>query len=89
MELGVSLEALFLQYCNGCMEALRVIDGDMNLGFVTIKGIPGMRMVVFSILLMVIILFFRRGLMGRNEFSWEWFLRVIKTGKIRKQKETA
>lgn len=71
------------------MEALRVIDGDMNLGFVTIKGIPGMRMVVFSILLMVIILFFRRGLMGRNEFSWEWFLRVIKTGKIRKQKETA
>lgn len=56
------------------MEALRVLDGDINLGFMTIQGIPGMRMVVFSALLMIVILFYQRGLMGTNEFSWDWFL---------------
>lgn len=32
---------------------------------------PGFRMVIFSILLMLVVLFYRRGLMGTNEFSWE------------------
>jgi branched-chain amino acid transport system permease protein len=31
----------------------------------------GFRMVVFSVLLMVVVLFYRRGIMGTNEFSWE------------------
>ncbi|WZL73176.1 branched-chain amino acid ABC transporter permease [Clostridiaceae bacterium 35-E11] len=56
------------------MEALRVLDGDIHLGFMTIQGIPGMRMVVFSALLMMVILFYQQGLMGTNEFSWDWFL---------------
>jgi len=33
----------------------------------------GFRMVVFSALLMVVVLFYRRGLMGSNEFSWDVF----------------
>ncbi len=57
------------------MEALRVLDGNIDLGFMVIKGVPGMRMVIFSILLMVVILFFRRGIMGTKEFSWEWILK--------------
>lgn len=36
-----------------------------------IPGIPGMRMVIFSVLLMCIIIFWRRGLLGAREFSWE------------------
>ncbi len=32
----------------------------------------GFRMVVFSVLLMVVVLFYRRGLMGTNEFTWDW-----------------
>ncbi len=52
-------------------EALRIVESPMNLGFFTIPGIPGMRMVVFSLLLMIVIIFARRGLMGRNEFSWD------------------
>ena len=32
----------------------------------------GFRMVVFSVLLMVVVLFYRRGLMGTNEFSWDF-----------------
>lgn len=37
---------------------------------------PGLRMVVFSILLMAIVLFWSRGLMGNQELSWEYVKRV-------------
>jgi branched-chain amino acid transport system permease protein len=53
------------------LEWLRFLDQAMDLGFVTIPAIAGLRMVVFSILLMLVILFFRRGLMGTSEFSWD------------------
>ena len=55
------------------MEALRVLDQSMDLGFIIIEGIPGMRMVVFSALLMIVILFYQQGLMGTKEFTWDWF----------------
>lgn len=56
------------------MEVLRALDADLKIGGYIIKGIPGMRMVVFSALLMMVILFYQRGLMGTNEFSWDWIL---------------
>lgn len=34
----------------------------------------GFRMVIFSVLLMAVVLFYRRGLMGSREFSWEGVL---------------
>lgn len=44
----------------------------------------GFRMVIFSILLMAVVLFYRRGIMGTTEFSWEgvrnipgWFKRKL------------
>lgn len=52
-------------------EVLRFLDETMNFGFIKIKGIPGLRMVVFSVLLMLVIIFYRNGLMGTNEFSWD------------------
>jgi branched-chain amino acid transport system permease protein len=59
-------------------EALRVVENPIDLGFFTIPGIPGMRMVVFSLLLMIVIIFARRGLMGRNELSWDGLLNRLK-----------
>ncbi|SHK00275.1 branched-chain amino acid ABC transporter permease [Paramaledivibacter caminithermalis] len=56
------------------MEALRILDADMQIGGYIVKGIPGMRMVVFSALLMIVILFYQRGLMGTNEFNWDWII---------------
>lgn len=53
-------------------EALRVVERPMDFGIFTIPGIPGMRMVVFSVILMVVIIFARRGIMGRSEFTWNW-----------------
>ncbi|PAB58419.1 branched-chain amino acid ABC transporter permease [Anaeromicrobium sediminis] len=55
------------------MEALRILDGDIIIGNYKIIGIPGMRMVVFSLMLMGVILFYQKGIMGTNEFSWDWF----------------
>ena len=51
-------------------EALRVVEKPFDLWFVHIPGVPGMRMVIFSLLLMVVIIFARRGVMGRSEFNW-------------------
>ncbi|QZY55042.1 branched-chain amino acid ABC transporter permease [Crassaminicella profunda] len=63
------------------MEGLRVLDGDIDIGSFHIEGIPGMRMVVFSVLLMLVILFYNQGLMGTNELTWNRIL-----GKKRLQK---
>ena len=38
------------------MEALRFMDGPLNLGFMVTAGTPGLRMVFFSILLMVVVI---------------------------------
>lgn len=53
------------------MEALRFLDGPLNLGFMTTSGIPGLRMVFFSALLMVVVIYRQQGLMGKAEFSWD------------------
>jgi branched-chain amino acid transport system permease protein len=52
------------------MELLRVVESPLTLGTLTLPGIPGMRMVVFSLLLIIVVLFYRNGLMGDKEFSW-------------------
>jgi branched-chain amino acid transport system permease protein len=53
------------------MEALRFLDGPLNLLFIRTQGLPGLRMVVFSILLLLVIIFRQQGLMGNRELSWE------------------
>ena len=59
-------------------EWLRIVEEPLDLGFIHLPGIPGLRMVIFSLLLLVMIIFFRRGLLGRWEFSWEWLLKRLK-----------
>lgn len=53
-------------------EWLRWMDGGFSiLGIVEVPEIAGLRMVMFSVLLMVVILFYRKGLFGNKEFSWQ------------------
>lgn len=52
------------------MEALRFLDMPMNFLFIKTNGLPGLRMVIFSILLMIVVLYRQRGLMGNKEFTW-------------------
>ncbi len=59
-------------------ELLRFVEQPMNIFGLQIPGIPGMRMVVFSILLIIIMIFAREGIMGQKEFSWDWVFNKIK-----------
>jgi len=61
-------------------EWLRFVDEPMNLGFVEIPGIPGMRMVIFSCILIFIMIFARHGIMGTREFNWNWLCRILGIG---------
>ncbi|MDL2316497.1 branched-chain amino acid ABC transporter permease [Desulfovibrio sp. OttesenSCG-928-A18] len=60
------------------LEWLRIVESPLNIFGFTLNGIPGMRMVIFSVLLLLIILFRREGLMGTREFSWDF---VFRTGR--------
>jgi branched-chain amino acid transport system permease protein len=55
-------------------EWLRVVEEPMSIGSLHIPGIPGMRMVFFSVILVFLMIFVREGIMGRKEFSWDWLL---------------
>lgn len=65
------------------MEVLRFLDEPMNFLFFKTSGLPGLRMVVFSILLMIVVIFRQRGLMGNKEFSWD-MLRTFKSALTRR-----
>jgi branched-chain amino acid transport system permease protein len=66
------------------LEWLRFVENPISLGNMTIPGVPGMRMVVFSLALLFIILFRHQGIMGRREFSWDWFFGLFrKRGEAR------
>jgi branched-chain amino acid transport system permease protein len=55
------------------LEWLRFVENPIAIGSFRIPGIPGMRMVIFSMLLIAVIIFRREGIMGTKEFSWNWF----------------
>ncbi len=63
------------------LEALRPVESPFSIGPLRVPGVPGMRMVIFSALLLLVILFYRRGLFGQAEFSWDWFFE--KTSALR------
>jgi branched-chain amino acid transport system permease protein len=71
---GAVLAAILLTFGG---EWLRVVEEPMTILGMAIPGIPGMRMVIFSLLLVVCMIFLRRGLMGKSEFSWRWLLAVL------------
>lgn len=64
-------------------EALRFVEEPMTFGSMEVPGIPGMRMVIFSFLLVVMMIFARRGLMGTAEFSWDWVITKVKAARRR------
>jgi branched-chain amino acid transport system permease protein len=58
---------------------LRFFDQPLNLfGWQVPLFRTGFRMIIFSILLMVVVLVYRRGLMGSTEFSWDRLIAFLK-----------
>ncbi len=81
---GSILGALIITFL---LEWLRFIEEPMNLVFFEVPGIPGMRMVVFSLLLLLIILYRREGIMGMREITWESIFSLKKIWQNNRAKE--
>lgn len=65
---------------------LRFLDNDTYIGSFHVPLLrSGFRKVVFSVIIMIIVLFFRKGLMGTKEFSVQGICNFF-TGKSRKRK---
>ena len=62
------------------LEWLRFVESPIYFGDFEIPGIPGMRMVVFSLSLILIILFRRQGIMGMREITWDGIARFLTRG---------
>ncbi len=56
---------------NFMLEYLRPIEQGFDLGFISFPEIPGLRMVTFSLALLVVIIYNQNGLMGKLEFTWQ------------------
>lgn len=57
---------------------LRFLDAGNFLGMSFDFMRPGFRKVVFAIIIMLIVLFYRQGIMGTREFSWNGFIGFFK-----------
>jgi branched-chain amino acid transport system permease protein len=64
-------------------ELLREVEAPHTIGSWTFPGIPGMRMGVFSVILVVLMIFYRRGLFGQRELSFEDVLYLFLGRKAR------
>ena len=58
-----------------------VLDGGFQVPLLR----NGFRMVVFSVIIMIVVLFFRKGIMGDREFSWDGIINFF--GKLFKKKD--
>ena len=63
------------------LEWLRFVENPVSIAGFELPGVPGMRMVVFSLALIIIILFRREGLMGMRELSWRSLTGLFSRGK--------
>lgn len=61
---------------------LRFLDQETYIGSFKVPLLrTGFRMVVFSVILMIVVLFFKNGLMGNRELSWDHFFSLFKRKK--------
>ena len=51
-------------------ELLRTVETPRVIFNIEFPGVPGLRMLAFSLMLLLLILFARKGLLGDKEFSW-------------------
>ena len=57
---------------------LRGLDSGSFLGISAAFMRPGFRKVVFAVIIMCIVLFYSRGIMGNKEFSWDGFINFFR-----------
>lgn len=55
-------------------EVLRTVEAPRLIFGFDFPGLPGLRQLALAVMLLLLILFARRGLMGSHEFSWDWII---------------
>jgi branched-chain amino acid transport system permease protein len=68
-------------------ELLRAVESPRTILGIDIPAVPGMRVLIFSVMLLLLILFYRKGLMGAGEFNWDRLLAGLQSrfGKARRE----
>ncbi len=59
-------------------ELLRAVETPRIILNFNYAGLPGLRMLAFAIMLLMLILYYRKGIMGDREFSWDWLINSLK-----------
>lgn len=62
-------------------EVLRSVEAPRMIFGFDFAGLPGLRQLAFAIMLLLLILFAQRGLLGEREFSWDWLSNVLNRWK--------
>jgi len=53
-------------------EVLRSVETAQMIFGYKYAGLPGLRQLAFAAMMLILILYYRKGLMGDKEFSWDW-----------------
>jgi branched-chain amino acid transport system permease protein len=65
-------------------EVLRSVEAPRMIFGFDFAGLPGLRQLAFATMLLLLILFAQRGLLGDHEFSWDWLPAVIKRLRLKR-----
>jgi branched-chain amino acid transport system permease protein len=68
-------------------EILRSVEAPRLIFGYDFPGLPGLRQLIFALMLLLLILFARRGLMGSREFSWDWIFSWFKPRKSKTDRQ--
>jgi len=67
----------------GFLEWARIFDSGARFGSIRLPSLPGLRMVILSILLVLVMTYSKGGLLGGRELSWRWMTSVISSARAR------
>ncbi len=59
-------------------EILRSVEAPRMIFNYSFAGLPGLRQLAFATMLLLLILFYRKGLMGDREFNWDWLINGVR-----------
>ncbi len=74
---GAIIGAIFFAFVS---QWLRIFESNVNFFGLAIPGVPGMSMLILSVIFIVVMIFWRKGLMGKSELSWQSIYALFKKG---------
>ncbi|HEU24040.1 MAG: branched-chain amino acid ABC transporter permease [Mesoaciditoga sp.] len=79
---GAILGAIFFAFVS---QWLRIFESNITIFGFTIPGVPGMSMLILSVLFIIVMIFWRRGLMGKEELNWQKIYNFFKKVEVQNE----